>query len=331
MSSMKEELLVIWRGINSLYKEKENLMQDIRSHLQKMDNIAKTRVKSLRRDFGAIHRSVVRGIDHTPGRNADVSGTASTSQCTPSGINKWKKSSPPSETDKEKRRLKRRDLRVRVQKTDQTPQGLFTPSSQPATPFPREDSVSGNVATVSEMKWKTQRRWAKPKKKNKSKRKAERIRIRPDAIVVRQKAENGTYAEAFKFMKSKVDGAFAGGKFNKVRETMFGEVLIEHQEGAKVTEVRETIASFLGGGVVVRELQQTVAVDIRDINLDATSVEIANAIRDALPDALLIGCHSHTNGCGVRIEQAKNYFFKHHELSFTDLQNIQDAVIEYSM
>ncbi|KAJ8682571.1 hypothetical protein QAD02_018363 [Eretmocerus hayati] len=214
MSSTREELLMKWGGINSLYREEESIMRDIRSHLQEMNNTAKTvnntpkgirtelgdlnvkrliRVQkqgeSLRREFGAILRSVARGIDHTPGGNADVSGTASNGQCTPSGSNKRKKSSPLSENDKEKRRPKRKDLRVRVQKSDQTTQ---------------------------------------------------------DAIVVKQKAGNATYAETLKLMKSKVDGTFAGDKFNKVRQTKSGELLIELQKGAKVAEVRQTIASSLG-------------------------------------------------------------------------------------
>ncbi|KAJ8679303.1 hypothetical protein QAD02_015090 [Eretmocerus hayati] len=240
MSSMKEELLVKWGGINSLYREEESLVQDIRSHLQEVNTIART-------------------VNNTPkGVRAELGNL------NPNGATKGKYS-PPSENDKEKGRLKRKDLR-------------------PPTPSFRKDSVSGNVATDSEMEWKTQRRRARPKKKKKSKRKAEWIRIRPDAIVVRQKAENATYAETLELMKPKVDEAFAGGKFNKVRQTKSGEVLIGLQKGAKVTEVRETIASSLGEGVVVRELQQTVAVDIRDIDLDTTSAEIAKAIRDALPD-----------------------------------------------
>ncbi|KAJ8672022.1 hypothetical protein QAD02_003281 [Eretmocerus hayati] len=276
MSSMREELLVKWGGINSLYREEESLMQDITSHLQEMNNIAKTvnntpkgvraelgdlnlnvkrligvqkQGESLRREFGAILRSVARGIDHTPGGNADVSGTASNGQCTPTGSNKRKKSSPPSENDKEKRRPKRKDLRVRVQKSDQTPQGLFTPSSQPAIPLSRKGSVSGNGATDSEMEWETQRRRARPKKEEKSKRKADGIRIRPDAIVVKQKAGNATYVETLKLMESKVDGTFAGDKFEKVRQTKSGELLIELQKGAKVAEVRQTIASSLGEDV----------------------------------------------------------------------------------
>ncbi|KAJ8675698.1 hypothetical protein QAD02_011484 [Eretmocerus hayati] len=158
-----------------------------------MNIIAKTRLigvqkqgESLRRDFGTILRSVARGVDHTPGGNADVPVTVSNSQCTPSGSNKRKKFSLPSENAKEKRRLKRKGLRVRVQRTDQTPQ---------------------------------------------------------DAIVVKQKPESATYAETLELMKSKVDGAFAGGEFNK-----------------------------------------TEAADIRDIDLDTTSAEVARAIQDALPD-----------------------------------------------
>ncbi|KAJ8672656.1 hypothetical protein QAD02_003915 [Eretmocerus hayati] len=75
----------------------------------------------------------------------------------------------------------------------------------------------------------------------------------------------------------KVGGAFTGGKFNKVGQTKSGEVWIELPNGAKVAGVRETIG-------VVRELQETVTVELCDIDLDNTKAEITEAIQDALPD-----------------------------------------------
>ncbi|KAJ8670063.1 hypothetical protein QAD02_001322 [Eretmocerus hayati] len=129
------------------------------------------------------------------------------------------------------------------------------------------------------IEWERQWRRVRPKEKEKPKRSTDRIRIRSDAFIMKQKAESMTYAETLQLMKSKVNGAFAGGKFNKS-----GEVLIELQEGVKAVEVQQSLASFLAEDGVVRELQQAEAVDISNIDLDNTRAKIAKTVQDACLD-----------------------------------------------
>ncbi|KAJ8685108.1 hypothetical protein QAD02_020901 [Eretmocerus hayati] len=105
-------------------------------------------------------------------------------------------------------------------------------------PFPRKDGVSGNVATDSILAWERQRKRVRPKKMKKPKEKSERIRIRPDAIVVEQKTENAIDAETSELMEAKVDGASAANKFKKVRRTKSDQWLIELQRRVQVAEVR---------------------------------------------------------------------------------------------
>ncbi|KAJ8666875.1 hypothetical protein QAD02_008537 [Eretmocerus hayati] len=209
-----------------------------------MSNIAKTKQgEALWRDFGAILRSEARGIDYPPVDTASAPTASSNSPCTPSGGNKREKSYPPSENDREERRTKRGDF--------------------------RRSSVSGNMLTDSEIEWRKQQKHVRPKKEKK-------------AETEGRWDQNATYAGSLKLMECKVDRAFTGGTSNKVRQTKSVGELIELQKIAKVAKVRQTVAFFLGEDVVVWELQQTVAVDICDIDLDTTKAKLAKAIQ--VPD-----------------------------------------------
>ncbi|KAJ8681694.1 hypothetical protein QAD02_017486 [Eretmocerus hayati] len=75
--------------------------------------------------------------------------------------------------------------------------------------------------------------------------------------------------------------SFCCWQVHKFRQTKSGGVLNEFQKGAKVAEARNTIVSSLGEDVVVQELQQTVVVDICDINLDTTKAKVA--LRSTMP------------------------------------------------
>ncbi|KAJ8682374.1 hypothetical protein QAD02_018166 [Eretmocerus hayati] len=136
-----------------------------------MKNIAKTvnnTPKEVKAELGDFTLSVAGGIGLTFLGTVAAPVGAPNSQYISSGSNKRKRSAPPSET------MSRRGERT----------GTIS----------RKISVSGDVAIYSGKDWETPRKYVRPKTERKLKREADHIRIRPDAIVVNQKAGNATHA-----------------------------------------------------------------------------------------------------------------------------------------
>lgn len=121
---------------------------------------------------------------------------------------------------------------------------------------------------------------------NVTKRTNRRIRNKlPEAVAVKPKDASYNYADVLKNIKAKVDPTALGVKISKIRQTRSGELLIEIAKGSeKVDELKNAVAEALGEDASVRNMNRSVAVEIRDLDGATDEKEVIDAIKLVAPE-----------------------------------------------
>ena len=105
------------------------------------------------------------------------------------------------------------------------------------------------------MDWEVTTKSNKRKQRKDEKKNAGRTKAKPDAILIRKKYPNTTFASVLKLIKDKVDKKQVAENVNKIRQTKTG-------------------------GVVQLQLSQQVALDVRDMDMDRTKGEVQKALAE---------------------------------------------------
>ena len=124
------------------------------------------------------------------------------------------------------------------------------------------------------MDWEIVRKRNKRKQHKNEKKNAGRTKAKPDAILIRKKDPNVTFASVLKLMKDKVDKGQVAGNVNKIKQTQTGDLLIQLQRGSNATHLKETVTIAIGSEATVLQLSQQVALDVRDMDMDTTEGEV---------------------------------------------------------
>ena len=77
------------------------------------------------------------------------------------------------------------------------------------------------------MDWEIARKRNKRKQRKHEKKNAGRTKAKPNAILIRKKDPNVTFASVLKLMNDKVDKEQVAGNVNKIRQTKTGDLLIQ--------------------------------------------------------------------------------------------------------
>ena len=117
----------------------------------------------------------------------------------------------------------------------------------------------------------------KRKPRKDEKKNAGRTKAKPDAILIRKKDPNVTFASVLKLLKGKVDKGQVAGNVNKIRRTKTGDLLIQLQRGSNPTHLKETVTTAIGSEATVLQLTQQIALDVRDMDTDTTEGEVQAA------------------------------------------------------
>ena len=115
-------------------------------------------------------------------------------------------------------------------------------------------------------------------KGNDEKKNAGRTKAKPDAILIRKKDPNATFASVLKLIKDKVDKEKVAENVNKIRPTQTRDVLVQLQRGSNATHLKEAVATAIGSEAIVLQLSQQVALDVRDMDMDKTEGEVQKAL-----------------------------------------------------
>ena len=103
----------------------------------------------------------------------------------------------------------------------------------------------GNVPN-EEIDWEVATKRNRRKKRKDEKKNAGRIKAKPDAILIRKKDPNATFASVLKLMKDKVDKEQVAVNVNKIRQTKTRDVLVQLQRGSNATHLKEAVATAIG-------------------------------------------------------------------------------------
>ena len=131
-----------------------------------------------------------------------------------------------------------------------------------------------------EMDWEIDRKRNKRKQCKGEKKNAGRTKAKPDAMMIRKKDPNVTFASVLKLMKDKVDKGQAARNINKIRQTKTGDLLIQLQSGRNAKHLKETVTTAIGSEATVLQLSQQVALDVRDMDMDTTEGEVQAALAE---------------------------------------------------
>ena len=79
-------------------------------------------------------------------------------------------------------------------------------------------------------------------------------------------------------MKNRVDKQQVAENVNKIRQTKTEDVLVQLQKGSNA--ITDAVAAAIGTEATVLQLSQQVALDVRDMDLDTTEVEVQKALAE---------------------------------------------------
>ena len=96
------------------------------------------------------------------------------------------------------------------------------------------------------MDWEVAIKINRRKQRKDEKKNAGRTKAKPDAILIRKKDPNATFASVFKLMKDKVDKEQVAENVNKIRQIKTGDVLVQLQRGSNPTHLKEAVATTIG-------------------------------------------------------------------------------------
>lgn len=279
-------LLEAWKRIQIQEKQEENLLEKIRQKLDQMDNVvsnAKNIHKVVKNDMAVVMSCMSRlekgreksgkdkesfelllnSLQHQMlSAQTTVTGTLRTP--------KRKERSPSASENRSKKKKGSENLAAATQRR-QVPNEVQA-SSYPAIPGTSQDA---------EADWEVARVRTR-KKGGQVKERQQRTRAKPDAILVKRKDQNATFASVLKLMKEKVDQNEVGDRVNKIKQTKSGDLLLQLQKGSNVKEVKDVIAAAIGTETTVLQLSQLITLDIRDIDGDTSNEEVQAALVSAL-------------------------------------------------
>ena len=95
------------------------------------------------------------------------------------------------------------------------------------------------------MNWEIARKRNKREQRKDEKKNAERTKAKPDAILVRKKNTNVTFASVIKLMKDKMDMGQVAGNVNKIRQTKTGDLLIQLLSGSNAMHLKERVTTAI--------------------------------------------------------------------------------------
>ena len=129
-----------------------------------------------------------------------------------------------------------------------------------------------------EMDWEVATKRNPRKQRKDEKKNAGRTKAKPDAILIRKKDPNATFASVLNLIKDKVDKEQVIENNNKIRQTKTEDVLVQLQRGINATHLKEAVTTAIGSEATVLQLSQQVALDVRDIDMDTTEGEVQKAL-----------------------------------------------------
>ena len=107
-----------------------------------------------------------------------------------------------------------------------------------------------------EMDWEVATKRNRRKQCKDEKMNAGRTKAKPDAILIRKKDPNATFASVLKLMKDKVDKEQVVENVNKIRQTKTMDVLVQLQRCSNVTYLKEAVTTAIGSKAKVLQLSQ---------------------------------------------------------------------------
>ena len=101
------------------------------------------------------------------------------------------------------------------------------------------------------MDWEVATKRNRRKQRKNEKKNAGRTKTKPDAILIRKKNPNATFASVLKLIKDKVDKEQVTENVNKIRQTKTGDVLVQLQRGSNATHLKEAVTIAIGSEATI--------------------------------------------------------------------------------